>query len=144
MKLYLAHPIVLRHEIRKIELAIEEATGYMLLNPFYDANREKKLEDLDSGKITLEEYISSLSPFKIVEGDLDLIDSSDGTVAYLDKTIQMLGTHCEMWYTLEQDMPVYVVSSNSLSHPWVRYIIQQSSGRGFDDWLSFEAWLRNC
>ena len=142
MKLYLAHPLALRHEIRKAELVFEEATGIELLNPFYDTNR-KDIEALDRGEVTVVEYGTALNPDTIVEGDLGLIDQSEGTVAFLDRNVPMMGTHCEMWYTLTAYKPAYVVSANMLFHPWVRYIVRHSAGKAFADWCEIEAYFND-
>ena len=143
MKLYLAHPIVLRHEIRKIELEIEANTGIELINPFYDTER-KDIEALDRGEKTIIEYGDALNPDTIVQGDLYLINSSAGTVAYLDRTVPMIGVVCEIWHTFAVcRKPVFIVSPNCLFHPWVKYIAKHSNGTCSTDWLAFEAWVGN-
>ena len=59
MKLYLAHPIIHRHEVREQELLFERLTDVGLLNPFYDTDR----------------FGVSLD---IVENDIKLIQECDG------------------------------------------------------------------
>ena len=136
---YLAHPLELRHEVRKAELVIEKETGINLDNPFYDSDRNDILK-IDRGEISREDQ--SLNFEEIVEGDLKKIEDSYGIIVYIKKGIYSIGTSCECWHTLVQTLkPIFVVSPDSLSHPWVRYFIQESNGKGFETWEELKEFL---
>jgi len=133
MKLYLAHPLDERKWIREIELLIEKGTGIELVNPFYDTERTD-VKDIDAG------LVSRMSPDldynSIVNYDLSLIDNCQGVVAFLNNK-RAVGTSCEMWYCMLKNKPVYVVSEDVIMHPWIRYIIEKSNGKGFESWEEF-------
>lgn len=139
MKLYLAHPLVMRHEIRKIELGIEERTGIELLNPFYDQPRPE-IEAMDRGEARRDD--PNLDYLKIVTDDLDLVDAGkDGILAYYTRKVHQIGTVCESWYALNTGLPVYVVSEDCLGHPWIRYMVECSKGHSFPSWEEFEKYI---
>jgi len=138
MKLYLAHPLDLRHEIRQIELEIENLTGIELINPFYDTGRDD-IEAIDRGEKTRSSQ--DLNPATIVGKDLGQIMVSDGVIAYIDKKVHQIGTICECWAcAVQYHKPVYVVSADCLTHPWVRFMIASSGGEGFESWDAFIKW----
>lgn len=139
-RLYLAHPLEIRHEIRRIELEMEYETGVELFNPFYDSHRND-IEKIDSGEVLRDDRDQDYRG--IVEHDLELIHKSDGVVAYIKKGIYSIGTGCECWNTLvNTDKPIFVVSPDSLLHPWVRYFIEESNGFGFNSWDTFGEFLK--
>uniref|UniRef100_A0A6M3KE59 Nucleoside deoxyribosyltransferase n=1 Tax=viral metagenome TaxID=1070528 RepID=A0A6M3KE59_9ZZZZ len=140
MKLYLAHPLDLRAQIREIELEIERTTGVELHNPFYDSDRDD-IYDIDAGKMRRTD--KSLDFKAIVEGDLSNIDESDGLVAYIERGIHSIGTMFELWNTsmLHADKEIFVVSPDSLNHPWIRYLLDYSGGQGFTNWDDFIKWI---
>jgi hypothetical protein len=136
VKLYLAHPLELRTQIREIELKIEQETGIEIQNPFYDSGRDD-IEDIDNGKKGRSDL--SLDFKAIVEKDLSSIDECDGIVAYIEKGIYTIGTLFELWNTAMgyEDKVVYVVSPDSLGHPWIRYLLDYAGGKGFSSWEEF-------
>jgi len=141
LKLYLAHPVTMRKEIRQLELEIEKQTGIELINPFYDTERDD-IEKIDSGQITRES--ASLNPGNIVGKDLGQITMTDGVVAYLTKETHQIGTICEIWYCSQQaHKPIYVVSTDCLMHPWVRFMVESSGGKGFNKWEEFIGWVED-
>ena len=140
MKLYLAHPLEMRKEIRQLELEIEKITGIELINPFYDTERDD-IEKIDSGQATRQS--ASLNPGNIVGKDLGQITIADGVVAYLTKETHQIGTICEIWYCSQQaHKPIYIVSSDCLMHPWIRFMIESSNGQGFHNWNEFTEWIK--
>jgi len=140
VRLYLAHPLDLRHEIREIELAIEQETGVELLNPFYDTGRDD-IYRIDRGEIPRSD--PNLDHNAIVLKDLGNIEASDGVVAFIKRGTYSIGTICEIWFCAAQlKRPVYVVSEDSLTHPWVRYVIETSGGKGFESWNDFKYFLK--
>src|SRR3972149_5556344 len=105
LKLYLAHPLEMRKEIRQLELEIEKITGIELINPFYDTERDD-IEKIDSGCATRDS--ASLNPANIVGKDIGQITIADGVVAYLTKETHQIGTICEIWYCSQQaHKPIY-------------------------------------
>ncbi len=125
-RFYLAHPIGTRHEVRAWELEFEKRTGIELANPFYDTARTDIIA-IDRGEKT--PFSETLDPIGIVEADLDMIDKGDGLVALVNKDVPSIGTFMEAWYAaMDADMPVYIISPNWFTHPWLRYVADQSGG----------------
>lgn len=115
MKLYLAHPIIHRHEVRQQELLFERTTNIDLINPFYDTDRED-IGAIDNGRI--DRYGVSLD---IVENDLKLIRESDGLL-YVPCGHESIGSAMEIAYAYQFGKPVYVIEASDLSkHIWLRY-----------------------
>lgn len=138
-KLYLAHPLEKRKWIREVELKIEEDTEVELLNPFYDIGRDD-IYRMDRGEI--ERSSSDFDYISIVERDLEALHSCNGVIAYIEEEIFSLGTLFETWDALlTGGKPIYVVSPDCLMHPWIRYILNRSKGRGFKSWEDFREFL---
>lgn len=137
MRLYLAHPLKLRKDIRQWELIMERELELELWNPFYDGPEREQIEDLDAGKYKNEDaYNKSLKPKRTVEGDLRAIDACQGTLAWIEKGVSSLGTPMEVMYTLLKKKPVYIIAPDWQSHVWLRYIAKKSRGfiaRGKED-----------
>ena len=115
MKLYLAHPIIHRHEVRQQELLFEENTGIDLLNPFYDTDRED-IGAIDSGRT--DRFGVSRD---IVENDLKLIQEGDGLL-YVPCGHESVGSAMEIAYAHHYCKPVYIIEAGELSkHIWLRY-----------------------
>jgi nucleoside 2-deoxyribosyltransferase len=125
IKFYLAHPILRRYEVREKELEFEKSTGIQLINPFYDSYERRDIKRIDSGKI--KEWDDKLDYEKIVEKDLDAIDNSDGIVACISK-IYSIGTYMELWYGMNKNKPIYVVTRHCGTHPWIKYVVAKSNG----------------
>ncbi len=139
-KYYLAHPLDLREETREEELRTEEETGIELLNPFYDTKR-RDIVDIDKGKMDRDSI--KLNSDDVVESDLRGVHATKGTVGIIRRGTYSIGTICECWETLRSTRhPIFIISSDSLGHVWVRYLIKHSGGMGFDSWDSFRAWLK--
>lgn len=122
VRLYLAHPLASRHEVRELELQLEEDLGIDLLNPFYDRDGMARgdVARIDAGEIT--PYDLHLSPKAIVEGDLASIDECDGVLALITSEAT-IGVWMELFYAKENYIPVLLVSDDERirQHPWVRY-----------------------
>ena len=133
MKLYLAHPLVLRKEIREIELDIEAVTGVEILNPFYDTGRDD-IYEIDAGRKSRED--KGLDYRAIVKKDLGHIAECDGIVSYIEKEVYSLGTLFETWDTMVryEDKIIYIVSPDCLMPPWIRYLVDSSRSKGFSSW----------
>lgn len=115
MRLYLAHPIIHRHEVRKQELLFEKLTGVELLNPFYDTERND-IKLIDDG--AADRFGMSL---EIVENDLELIRSSDGLL-YVPGGHESIGSAMEIAYAKQFGKPVYIIEPGELAkHIWLRY-----------------------
>ena len=99
---YLAHPILGREEVRRRELAFEERTGIDLQNPFYDGDESEVIKELDSGKISLQDYAAKLNEKGLgrdfVKDDIRAIDKSDGVVAVIYRGTPTVGTSMEIMY----------------------------------------------
>lgn len=136
MKLYLAHPILSRADIRDKELKFEERTGIELVNPFYDGDEVRFIRPLDEGKITLQEYAAHLNENgkwkEFVRGDLKAVERNDGVVAVIYRGTPTIGTSMEMWHAVEltwagRPKPVYIVT-NFPEHIWLRFVAEETGG----------------
>lgn len=135
-KIYLAHAIETRKEVREQELIFERDTGIALLNPFYDTQRSDIVE-IDAGKKT--RWNEELDFEGIVTNDIEHIEQCDALVAVISKP--SFGTAFEIWECLYQMKPVYIISESFGMHPWIRYVIKESGGKVFNDWEEFtEYW----
>jgi len=141
MKLYLAHPLDMRKEIREIELEIERTVGIELANPFYD-NPESNRDDIkEMDKGTKTRWDKDLDYNDIVAKDLQHIYTCDGMLAYIEKR-PMIGTMFEIWHCYKVfGKPVYVVSPDSTMHPWVRHVVEKSGGKSFLSWEDFTDYM---
>lgn len=157
LRLYLAHPILVRESVRERELKIEERTGIELMNPFYDTNEQEVITELDKGKITLQEYATKLKALgkdeKFVIKDLKLICKLDGIVAVHYRDTPTFGTPQEvMWaaapafmkelgYTTDMPAkPVFIVT-NYPGHIWGLADASYTGGGVFETWSELEAAL---
>jgi hypothetical protein len=119
-KWYYTNQTINRHEARRVELIIEEATGLELVNPFYDGEA-KEVSELDTKGTT------SLSPDEIVGMDLKKIRESHGVVAYMT-TDQCIGSAMEIAIAaFSWGKPVYVIARTELfrRHPWIIHFATQ-------------------
>ncbi len=138
MKLYLAHPMDLRKEIREIELVLERETGVELFNPFYDnPGREYDLEEIDSGA---KDKWDVESPSAIVYGDLSNLLRCYGVLAIIPSETQTIGTICEAWYGMSFGKMVFIITDMP-QHPWIRFIAITSKGLIFSGWEEFKKYL---
>lgn len=168
MRLYLAHPILNREDVRKRELAFEERTGIELFNPFYDGNEADMIKLLDSGKVTLQEYSAKLNEDgygrEFVEDDLRAIDKNDGVVAVIYRGTPTIGTSQEVMHAVEKYtlFPVYLkawlrghnipfseadiekvrkpvyIVTNFVEHIWLRWAAKKSGGFIVETWSALE------
>ncbi len=117
-KLYLAHTLETRKEIREIELDIEKNFNIELYNPFYDNPNRDDICDIDAGRQT--RYDFSLKQCEgIVDRDLNAIDDCDGLIAiFLDSP--SIGTCFEIGYARQTGKLIFFVSQKDLNHPWIR------------------------
>lgn len=139
MKLYLAHPLPLRKEIREIELEIEKETGLEIVNPFYDTGRDD-IYDIDAGKKDRSD--PSLNFYDIVDKDIANVQRCDGILAYVEKATHSIGTFCELWEAVRMHLPVFVVSPDCSMHPWIRYIAAINGGMTFTTWDDAKAYFK--
>ena len=119
--LYLAHPILDRKRIRRIETELEKDLGIELINPFYDTAERTDILKLDSGRI--KPFSRRFNEKKIVEGDLKLIRAADGLLGIIGKKTTV-GTLMEIFYAgVVLKKPVYLVIEKKKlrGHPWLRY-----------------------
>lgn len=144
LKLYLAHSLRTRKNVRKIELEIEKEFNIELLNPFYDVNRPE-IKKMDKGKQTRFEF--SLKKCKeIRKKDLDLIISCDGLLCIVIKSHKMIGSFKEMCFAYENNKPVYLISFEKYArnHLWNRAESEKrfKTIKEFTDWLKKEGYSK--
>ena len=121
IKFYLAHSLLERKKIRRIEEQLEQELGIELINPFYDTNR-MDIQKIDKGRRV---PFSKKSDYKkIVEGDLKLIRGADGIIAFVGKKLSV-GSMMEIFYAARilKNKKIYLVIQNKKIryHPWLVY-----------------------
>lgn len=137
---YLAHPLKIRGDIRTQELQFEKNTGIELVNPFYDPKGEsherEDIKALDAANRSA--WSGQLNYERIVEDDVHAIDSCDGTVGWVEKTVHTVGTYMELWDTYLKGKPVYIITPDWPTHPWLKYIAVKSNGGIFSSFAELE------
>ncbi len=146
IRLYLAHPIASREDIRNKEIAFEERTGIELANPFYDSEEAAIIKKLDSGKMTVQEYSAHLVEKghgeEFVELDMRTIKECDGVVGVIYRGTPTVGTSMELFYAaIVVKKPVYIVT-NFPEHIWLIYVAEKSGGFIVETWSQLEEKLR--
>ena len=119
-KLYLAHAISIRKEVREWELTVEKKYDIELINPFYDLGELKRMKLIDNGDITPYTNVDKRLSEEIVNDDLKAINDSDGIVAYIKQP--SIGTSMEIYHCKQLLMkPVYIYLEDVryLKHPWL-------------------------
>lgn len=140
-RLYLAHHLTKRKEIREWELDFEKKYGIQLINPFYDTENRKDIKMIDQMRDGSQKQLNYLKTRSdadcnwVVELDLSLIRKSDGILAFVEKSI---GTSMEiiMAYRVFK-IPVYVITHEHAHHAWIR----SNSTEIFKDKEEFEKWV---
>jgi len=116
IKIYLAHPLGSRHEIRKWEKQLERKYKINLHNPFYD-NKREDINYLDRGMIEPYSVERIRKSKEIVKADLDAIFKSDALIAILP--YPSIGVSMEIFYAATVcDIPVFILTSIR-GHPWL-------------------------
>jgi len=135
LKLYLAHNLDTRHEIKKWELYIENKYPVQLLNPFYDIKRND-ISDLDSGKITRWQ-LNDKRCHALVKRDLKAIDHCEGILAFVTGSI---GTTLEIGYARATNKKIFVISKDYIMHPWLRVYANYrfATKEEFEEWLKMQ------
>jgi len=142
MKFYLAHPFELRREVRSIELWIEMTTDAVLVNPFYDLQRED-MAAMDDPTTSREARSRAISDFKaLVYRDLNTLDYCDAVVCVIQTGTESIGTICEAWEACILEIPTYFIcDAKAAVHPWVRFMADKTGGKIFSNWQEFHDFL---
>jgi len=133
LKLYLAHNLNDRHEIRKIEKELEKNYHIELVNPFYDIVMDD-IKDLDEGKgnrykLPMQRCI------EVIKMDLNMILRCDGILAIIKSP--SIGTTLEIAYAKQFYRKIYIISEKYSDHPWIKVY----ANRTFKTIKEFEKWL---
>lgn len=118
LKLYLAHSLETRKEIRKIELEIEKEFDVELFNPFYDTDARDDIKRIDSGETTRWE-LDMKACEGIVDRDLNAVADCDGIVAIFLESAS-IGTCLEIGYARQIGKLIFFISEKYYNHPWIR------------------------
>lgn len=134
LKLYLAHNLNDRHEIREIELELEKKYNIELVNPFYDIVRDD-IKDLDEGrgcryKLPMKRCV------ELVKRDLSMILRCDGILAIIKSP--SIGTTLEIAHAKQYFRKIYIISEKYSDHPWIKIY----ASRTFKTITEFENWLK--
>jgi len=135
---YLAHPSLIRQQMRVMELHLESTYGIDIINPFYDLSRDD-IKKIDAGLIG--KY--DVDPSLILPRDLDAIyKAKNGIIAIIDGSTSY-GTIMEIVYAYLYCKPVHTVCTNGEErHPWLIHHSTQilTSLEGLEDWVAREAY----
>lgn len=134
LKLYLAHNLNDRKNIRKIELYFESKYNIRLFNPFYDSNRSDILE-IDAGRSNRWELDMNKCR-NIVKRDLRNLSLQDGLITIINKP--SFGTAFEIAYAKYKNKKIFVISNMYIKHPWIKVYATKL----FIDVIEFEQWLK--
>ena len=137
--LYVAHALTYRKDVKAMTEKLEKDYYIKFINLFYRSKRVE-IEQLDTLK-TPEEKEQCRKSWSleecqsIVSMDLEMIDESDGIIAFLTKGI--LGTACEFQYARTTNKRIFTITEIYSQHPWVR---SYSEGI-FANMDEFKSWL---
>ena len=150
--LYVAHTFVYRHFVKDKLCKFLHKIGIDTNNPFYlkdgstvrpEVTLADKMEiegiDPDTNKAWLN--MIKQSSESIVTTDLQLIDKSDGIVAFMSSWSG--GTTCEIFYTgFVRKKPVFLISNNIsiYRHPWMMESCKY--GKIFKSYEAFKDYMR--
>lgn len=141
MRLYLAHPVLSREDIRRHEQMVEEHLGIELFNPFYDGDEAEAIRPLDEGKITIQQYADRLNENgkgrEFVKKDLRNVERLDGVVAVIYRGTPTIGTSMEIMHAVHIGKPVFFVT-NFPEHIWVQYAAKETGGFIVSTWTELE------
>lgn len=121
MKIYIAHAFDARQRIKEWQESIN-MPQHQFINPFYDIERDD-IEKIDNYEITREQIEDGswiVEPEKIVDRDIDAIQSCD-TIMVLFDNHKTIGTHMEVVYAYLEGLSVHAICEASEFHPWVQY-----------------------
>ena len=119
-RLYLAHPLAIRHDTRYSEIEFESLTEINLINPFYDVKKED-IQQMDKGKFIPRTIKSKITGLQIIMEDLNLIDKCQGILAIVENDKESLGTPMEVFYnSYILKRPTYVITESCGGHPWIK------------------------
>ncbi len=128
-KLYLAHNLENREDVRKWQLRVESKYNIIFINPFYQSYR-KEITDLDVMKSKKEKFeykqkMTKSACKNIVKQDLNMIRKSDGILAILSSPT--IGTAQEIFFaSYVLRIPVYVITAKYYTiHPWLRTLCKE-------------------
>ena len=119
LKIYLSHPLGLRHEIKEWTKELEEKLHVRIHNPFYDARARKRIDItlFDRGKLKPYSVEEKRKSEKMVERDLEAIRNCDvliGVLPYLSIDIIM-----EIFYSGYVLQKPTLVLTYLKGHPWL-------------------------
>jgi nucleoside 2-deoxyribosyltransferase len=134
MKLYIAHPMGLRHRVRDNICPAITVLGIETINPFYNIDgsyREDRpeIKAIDGGRIGEYDIHRTSQAENIVMRDLYKIREADGLVAIFDDNTAMIGTSMEIFYCARVcKKPVFIVTVKYSKHPWLLYLSSRTGG----------------
>lgn len=122
LKIYLSHPLGLRHEIKEWTKELEEKLHVRIHNPFYDARARKRIDItlFDRGKLKPYSVEEKRKSEKMVERDLEAIRNCDvliGVLPYLSIDIIM-----EIFYSGYVLQKPTLVLTYLKGHPWLNTV----------------------
>ena len=121
MKIYLAHPFEIRHEIREWQEKTK-IEGVEWVNPFYDLE-EDDIKEIDRLDITRKqigdgEYVAN--PESIVPKDIEGLRNCDAIMCLWTED-HSIGVPMETVYAWHLGLKVYSVCLENEYHPWVQF-----------------------
>lgn len=142
---YLAHSFTCMKKIRRWQLMLESRYNIKFVNPFYNNPYEsvEELLGLKSNK-SVKDYLQNMDIklcHGIVDNDLELIRKSDGIVSYFEAPT--IGTCQEIiMASYVYRIPVYIITSHYMYHPWIRALAVKSGGKIFKNRTEFKKFVK--
>ncbi len=135
-KLYLAHPLLSRHRVRRWELKIEKDFNLELENPFYDKNGPGGRDDTLARDNFKEIKKTPGYDERLVQNDLRLLGGCDGVLAIVDGATSY-GTIMEIVHGNILRKPVFIICCNGYEfHPWLK-IYSEKIFKSVEEFLEF-------
>ena len=122
LKIYLSHPLGLRHEIIEWAKELEEKLHVRIYNPFYDvrAHKRKGITLFDRGKLKPYSMEEQRKSEKMVERNLEAIRNCDVLIAVLP--YPSIGTIMEIFYSGHVLQKPTLVITYLEGHPWLNAV----------------------
>ena len=122
LKIYLSHPLDLRHEIKEWTKELEEKLHVRVYNPFYNVRARKRIDIalFDRGNLKPYSMEEQRKSEKMVERNLEEIRKCDALIAVLP--YPSLGTIMEIFYSGYVLQKPTLVQTYLEGHPWLNAV----------------------
>jgi len=122
LKIYLSHPLGLRHEIKEWAKELEEELHVRIYNPVYNVRARKRIDIslFDRGKLKPYSVEEKRKSEEIVERNLEAIRNCDVIIAVLP--YPSMGITMEIFYSGYVLQKPTLVLTYLRGHPWLNTV----------------------